>query len=721
GGTGVPGEVAVVLLVADGEDWTVHGEARVATGLPTPGPARLVGLDGSFAVVTTDEALGRSSISLIDPADLSRPGPSVIIPTSGPVGLGAVDVDRDGRRELVVTGDAAVEPVACPGTVITVLDPRSLAVRATSVMEGVGLDGAAVGRFGPAGAERIVAYSTPGCLTVQYGSLLGSVVVDPASGDHRQIAVSPIGLLGQGPGPFVPLVADLDEDGIDEVIMRQGSATVVVDPAHDWRVESMLQTDSVPLGVVDSRDHPRLVIQRTDDTGTTRIDVLAIGRIRPGAELSSRGLVGSIVDPGAVSGLGQAAGPTTSLPVLVEDLETTGCLTVLVPSTVIRRCPGTDESWTAAPGPPWLQTVPLAAYGEPGHRDVLVAAGTEWAQPGQGLAVPSPEASGAIQASRWRSRPSAPFALQVVDVARLAGTSGVDATGGVGIDSAARTGPVAAVELTAHAGDRLFVRMVTAPAEAGAPDPAPIAPEPTIDPVEFLLSSAPAAGPQAVPLAAGSARADQVSTEVPLTPGAVAWVVDAMSLDSLGRPSAVSHGRVELDTTGPTLSVATPFLTAPWPLPARIAGTAEPGARVRLGTGPFVGVAADGSFAVGPQLAPWPQDLEFEAIDRAGNPSWLTISVVGGIDYRQLPFQGLVVALVLVAAAATTWTGPMIRRRRGPAVGDRSPDPADRGLPSTRGPVAPGGQTRIALDPSGDPSASGEIEDLPPNRNRRGT
>ncbi|HSS35980.1 MAG TPA: hypothetical protein VLR93_06875, partial [Patescibacteria group bacterium] len=47
GGTGVPGEVAVVLLVADGEDWTVHGEARVATGLPTPGPARLVGLDGS--------------------------------------------------------------------------------------------------------------------------------------------------------------------------------------------------------------------------------------------------------------------------------------------------------------------------------------------------------------------------------------------------------------------------------------------------------------------------------------------------------------------------------------------------------------------------------------------------------------------------------------------------------------------------------------------------
>ena len=145
-----------------------------------------------------------------------------------------------------MTGDAAVEPVACPGTVITVLDARSLAVRATSVMDGVGLDGAAVGRFGPAGAERIVAYSTPGCLTVQYGSLLGSVVVDPASGDDRQIAVSPIGLLGQGPGPFVPLVADLDEDGIDEVIMRQGSATVVADPAHDWRVESMLQTEFGP-------------------------------------------------------------------------------------------------------------------------------------------------------------------------------------------------------------------------------------------------------------------------------------------------------------------------------------------------------------------------------------------------------------------------------------------------------------------------------------------
>ena len=449
--------------------------------------------------------------------------------------------------------------------------------------------------------------------------------------------------------------------------------------------------------------------------------MLAIGRIRPGAELSSRGLVGSIVDPGAVSGLGQAAGPTTSLPVLVDDLEATGCLTVLVPSTVIRRCPGADESWTAAPGPPWLQTVPLAAYGRPGHRNLLVAAGTDWAQPSQGLAVPSPEASGAIQASRWRSRPSAPFALQVVDVARLARAS-VDAAGEVGIDStAASTGSVAAVELTAHAGERLFVRMVTAPAGPGAPDPAPIAPEPTIDPVEYLLSSAPAAGPQAVPLAAGSAGADQVSTEVPLTPGAVAWVVDAMSLDALGRPSAVSHARVELDTTGPTLGVAAPFLTAPWPLPARIAGTAEPGARVRLGTGPFVDVAADGSFAVDPQLAPWPQDLEFEAVDRAGNPSWLTVSVVGGIDYRQLPFQGLVVALVLIAAAASTWTGPRLRRRRGPAVGDRSPDPADRGLRPTREPVADGGQTRIAFDPSGDPSASGEIEDLPPDRHRRGT
>ena len=225
--------------------------------------------------------------------------------------------------------------------------------------------------------------------------------------------------------------------------------------------------------------------------------------------------------------------------------------------------------------------------------------------------------------------------------------------------------------------------------------------------MEFLLSAAEPGGLEAVPVAAGSAGAGQVSTAVPLTPGAVAWVVDAMSLDALGRPSAVSHARVELDTTGPSLSVAAPFLTAPWPLPARIAGTAEPGARVRLGSGPFVGVAADGSFAVDPQLAPWPQDLEFEAVDRAGNPSWLTVSVVGGIDYRQLPFQQLVVALVLIAAAATTWTGPMIRRRRGPAGGDRSLDPADQGLRRSREPVAAGRPTRIAFDPSGDPARLG--------------
>jgi hypothetical protein len=217
------------------------------------------------------------------------------------------------------------------------------------------------------------------------------------------------------------------------------------------------------------------------------------------AGLSSRGLAGSIVDPGPYPVSARPSGPTTSLPFLAEDLEASGCLTLLVPSTVIRRCPGTDESWTAAPGA-LVADRPVGRLRRARRQSLLVAAGTDWAQPDDGLAVPSPEASGAIQASRWRTRPSAPFALQVVDAARLSGDAAGGATDDVGIDPTAIAGSVASVGLSSNAGDRLFVRVVSAPAESTAPDPATIAPEPVVDrwssccPQRWAVAAVPAAG-----------------------------------------------------------------------------------------------------------------------------------------------------------------------------------------------------------------------------------
>jgi hypothetical protein len=212
----------------------------------------------------------------------------------------------------------------------------------------------------------------------------------------------------------------------------------------------------------------------------------------------------------------------------------------------------------------------------------------------------------------------------------------------------------------------------------------------------------------------GGSSGRAISVSVPLPIGSKAWLVDVLTLDGFGRPSVVAHARVELDTTGPTVAVEAPFLSVPWPFSTRIVGSAEPGARVRLGAGPFSDVGPDGAFAFDPALVPWPQELEIEAVDSAGNPSWRTVSVVGGIDYRRLPLQAMLIVAVLLGAAATTWGVPSILRRRrwGTAAG-----PPDR--PGLEPSVDPRPIPHITARsrrgyPPGDTVDYGEIEDLPP-------
>jgi hypothetical protein len=95
------------------------------------------------------------------------------------------------------------------------------------------------------------------------------------------------------------------------------------------------------------------------------------------------------------------------------------------------------------------------------------------------------------------------------------------------------------------------------------------------------------------------------------------------------------------------------------------------------------------------------------ASDAHGNVTTTRVSLVGGIDYRQLPWQPLVIAVVLVAALVTTLGGPSHLRRRRTASA-----PSDaRGVRSADDPVlaTTGGRRR----PDGVADELAEIEDLP--------
>jgi hypothetical protein len=88
----------------------------------------------------------------------------------------------------------------------------------------------------------------------------------------------------------------------------------------------------------------------------------------------------------------------------------------------------------------------------------------------------------------------------------------------------------------------------------------------------------------------------------------------------------------------------------PWPLTTELLGATEPGARVRH-AGRVVEVALDGTFRVPAVLAPWPQPIEVRALDPAGNMTVSRIDVVGGIDYRRLPWAPILLGALLVGAA----------------------------------------------------------------------
>lgn len=89
-------------------------------------------------------------------------------------------------------------------------------------------------------------------------------------------------------------------------------------------------------------------------------------------------------------------------------------------------------------------------------------------------------------------------------------------------------------------------------------------------------------------------------------------------------------------------------------------GSTDPKATI-LVDGAAVAVAADGTFTAHVAVPPWPTRVVVEAVDLVGNRTTATLSVVGLLDYRQLPWVPIIVALTVVAAAGLFLLAPRLK------------------------------------------------------------
>ena len=123
--------------------------------------------------------------------------------------------------------------------------------------------------------------------------------------------------------------------------------------------------------------------------------------------------------------------------------------------------------------------------------------------------------------------------------------------------------------------------------------------------------------------------------------------------------------RVEQRAGAPALDVASPFVSLGGSV--HLEGTTDPDATVAV-SGSSVTVDRAGRFSATVSAGLSPSDVEVEATDIVGNRARQVISVVGWVDYRRLPWLGIVIVLTMATGAGLWLMAPGPRRwtRRGP-------------------------------------------------------
>jgi hypothetical protein len=141
----------------------------------------------------------------------------------------------------------------------------------------------------------------------------------------------------------------------------------------------------------------------------------------------------------------------------------------------------------------------------------------------------------------------------------------------------------------------------------------------------------------------GAVRLD-VSGPDPLAEGDERFALRLQAVTPAGHGYVASWG-VQILREPPRVAASTPV--APLSFNVQLTGRTEPGATVLLDGAP-VAVQADGSFSAEVFAGPIPRDVRIEASDVVGNTTRHTVSVVGFIDFRRLPWIPIVLGLTVL-------------------------------------------------------------------------
>jgi hypothetical protein len=724
-----PGRVTVRILERDAA-WSVVAERSI--GLPTAGLGEmerpwLVGLGpGAFALIATAPEGGRSALVGFgirpgsDPPTLevgSRSVVKMVIDDAGPA-----DVDADGTSELVVaSATTRRRGPLCQGSELLVLDETELRpIQAVRVADRR-LAGGVIGRWDESPGDDLLAYAFPNCPagpdTPSEARLMairlrdGMTIVDrPAAGEDAV------------PWLSAPMRLDLDGEAPDEALARDERGLVVLDPARGWAGTVAASPGAIPLvagpdgagrgGAVRSAGPGRIAwLDPTAPSGAGSIGSARVARGQAGAvdisdvvTLDERtmgpGRWPNVAGQTLLAAVRQAPpggwlGPTVD----------PACADLLVPGATL-PCGAT----ALRQGPAWIGARPLIAVGDVSDRRLLVALGMEWSSAVR--LPPRPTPWSVVPPGAWRHGPSARFTLAELP----AGEATAAPSGPLPTHIEPRVGADATVRIAGRTGDRLLVWAVAMSAQAresASGATAEPAPEELQEPEASSADgvAGPSSGPATVariPVPPGAAAGpddgivpvDLVEVSVPRGAQADRWSLTIAPLTGWGEVGSFATELVVRDMTGPTLAVDAPFLSPIWPIAARVTGVSEPGAVVAVEGAGRVTVQPDGPFAIETALAPWPQTLRITATDQSGNITVSDVSVVGGLDYRVLPWAAIATVGLLVLVVASAVRG---------SSGARSAD-----LRAAGGTTDPGsGRSRMAAR-STDEMPGPEIEELPP-------
>ena len=587
---------------------------------------------------------------------------------------GAADVDGFGSPELVLGMRPVFEPNGiCGTTAIDVVDAATALVRrAIDLPPTIGLG--ALGRFDDVPGDDLLLYLAPGCPP---GGTAHSSLVAVNLGDGRQKSMAP-GNHHEDPSSIpAPVRIDVDGKAPDEALVTVQNGLAVIDPQGG---SSLVLGDYLPLLVAASGSQSagsrialldpvgrRLVVgELRRDRATLRFEQRSV--------LSADEMIGDrwqILDAmtRAAAAIGDPAGAWSG------DVLSPGCPDLLLHGAIL-AC-GDD---LLRPSAAWLATRPIGALPMDDQLMMVVASGLAWDRRLGPPRSPTPVAAGPD--GWWRRGPSTPFSLSEAPVGEL-------------FDLQQFPTPTATIESTPTAdgtalvsglrGSRLFTSIV--PLAAGQ-DPA----APADDLVEALSQTSDRATTDVdtvirLPVPAGLvAGRDGVSTRVdlgaikPEAEAAAKWSVQVVPINDWGEWGQPVTSVIEGDVVGPKIVVEDPFLSPIWPMSTRLGGHTEAGSTVRIDGSSPMAVDERGGFTVERPLAPWPQTIRVEATDLAGNTSAATFTVIGGIDYRRLPWPGIVTGVLLSSIAIRGLFGGR-REPKGVEVKPRSTGLDDPAMP----------------------------------------